>query len=117
MLCRYSGDTNVIPNHHYNKSSLLMVFTATLATLLVPVPFSLQATDYVDIPLGSHKAYTRYWEGSPVELLHFSPFHHFSLVQWTNHLLPATGGSDSRPGGAIHTLELELPVSAVSLHA
>jgi hypothetical protein len=50
-----------------------------------------------------------------VELLHFSHFHHVSLVQWTNCLLPATGGSGSRPKGATHTLELGLPVSAVSL--
>jgi hypothetical protein len=50
-----------------------------------------------------------------VELLHFSHFQHVSLVQWTNHLLPATGGNGSGPGGATHTLELGLPVSAVSL--
>jgi hypothetical protein len=41
-----------------------------------------------------------------VELLHFSHFHHVSLVQWTNRLLLATGGSSLRPGGATHTLEL-----------
>jgi hypothetical protein len=28
----------------------------------------------------------------PVELLHVSHFHHVSLVQWTNCLLPATRG-------------------------
>jgi hypothetical protein len=33
-----------------------------------------------------------------VELLHFSHFHHFSLVLWTNRLLPATGGSGLRLG-------------------
>jgi hypothetical protein len=33
-----------------------------------------------------------------VELLHFSHFHHVSLVQWTNHLLPATGGNSLRLG-------------------
>jgi hypothetical protein len=49
--------------------------------------------------------------GSPVDLLHLSHFRHVSLVQWTNRLLPATGGSDLHPGGATHTLELGLPVS------
>jgi hypothetical protein len=34
-----------------------------------------------------------------VELLHISHFHHVSLVQWTNRLLPATGGSNQRQGG------------------
>jgi hypothetical protein len=52
-----------------------------------------------------------------VELLHFSHFHHVSLVQWTNRLLPATGGSSLCPRGATHTLELELPVSAASLQS
>ncbi len=51
-----------------------------------------------------------------VELLHFLHFYHVSLVQWTICLLPATGGSGLRPGGATHTLELGLPVSYVSLH-
>jgi hypothetical protein len=52
-----------------------------------------------------------------VELLHFSHFHHVSLVQWTNRLLPATGAqfSSSRPGDATHTLELGLPGSDLSL--
>jgi hypothetical protein len=50
-----------------------------------------------------------------MELLPFSHFPHVSLVQWTNRLLPATGGSDSRPRGATHALELGLPVSAISL--
>jgi hypothetical protein len=50
-----------------------------------------------------------------VELLHFSHFHHVSLVQWNNHLLPPTGDSSLHPGGATHTLELGLPVSAVLL--
>ncbi len=50
-----------------------------------------------------------------VELLHFSHFHYVSLVQWTNRLRPSTGGSGSRLGGATCTLELRLPVSAVSL--
>ncbi len=57
-----------------------------------------------------------YWGGSPVELLHFSHFHHVSLVQWINRLVPATGDSGSRLGGATHTLELGLPVSTVLLH-
>jgi hypothetical protein len=48
-----------------------------------------------------------------VELLNFSHFHLVSLIQWTNHLLPATGGSGSCPGGATHTLELGLFVSTV----
>jgi hypothetical protein len=39
------------------------VFAVTLATLLVPVLFLLQATDYDDIPLGTCKAHTRYWGG------------------------------------------------------
>ncbi len=39
----------------------------------------------------------------------------WELVQWTNRLLPATGGSGLRPGGATHTLEPGLPVSDVSL--
>jgi hypothetical protein len=55
----YSGDLDVIP---YHRSSLLTVFAATLATLFVPVPFSLQATDYGDTLLGSRKAHTHYWE-------------------------------------------------------
>jgi hypothetical protein len=38
-----------------------------------------------------------------VELLHFSHFHHVSLVQCTNLLLPVTGDSGLRLGGAIHT--------------
>jgi hypothetical protein len=89
---------------------LLAVFAATLATLLVPVPFTLQASDYGDIPLGSCKAHTRYWGGGgPVELLHFS--HYISLVQWTKRLLPTTGGSGSRPGGATALLERGSPVS------
>jgi hypothetical protein len=50
-----------------------------------------------------------------VKLLHFSHFHHVLLVQWTNRLLPATGGSSLRPRGAAYTLELGLPVSSVSL--
>jgi hypothetical protein len=41
-----------------------------------------------------------------VQLLHFSHFHAASLVQWVNPLLPATGGSGSRPGGAPTLLEL-----------
>jgi hypothetical protein len=45
---------------------LLAVFAATLATLLVPILFSLQAIDYGDIPLGSRKAHTRYWGGGGV---------------------------------------------------
>jgi hypothetical protein len=50
-------------------------FAMTLATLLVPVPFSLEATDYGDILLGSCQALTRYWGGgSPMEPLHF-PHH------------------------------------------
>ncbi len=40
------------------------------------------------IPYGPHLLL----EGSPVELLHFSHFHYVSLVQWTDGLLPATGG-------------------------
>ncbi len=44
-----------------------------------------------------------------------SHFHHVSLVQWTNRLLPATGGCGLRPRGATHTLKIGLPVSAVSL--
>jgi hypothetical protein len=36
--------------------------------------------------------------GGYVEFLHFSHFHHVSLVQWTKSLLPATKGSSSRPG-------------------
>jgi hypothetical protein len=51
-----------------------------------------------------------------VDLLHFSHFHHVSLVQWTNHLLPDKGGGSSRPRDVTHTLELGLPVSTVSLH-
>ncbi len=47
----------------YDRSSLLTVFAATISTLLVPVPFSLQATDYGDIPLGSCKAHICYWGG------------------------------------------------------
>ncbi len=51
----------------------------------------------------------------PVELLHFSHFHHVWLVHWTNHLLPATGDSGLAPRGGTRTLELGLPISAVSL--
>ncbi len=92
-------------------------FCGDLSHSLVSVPFSLQATDYAwCIPLGSRKAHTRYLGGGgPVELLHFSHFHHVSLVQWTNRLLPATVGTSLHPGGATHTLELGLPVSTVSL--
>jgi hypothetical protein len=39
------------------------MLAVTLATLLVPVLFSLQATDYGNIPLGSRKAHTCYWGG------------------------------------------------------
>jgi hypothetical protein len=53
--------------------------------------------------------------GSSVEILHFSHFHHVSLVQWINCLIPAIGGRGSRPGGATHTLKLRLLLSAVSL--
>jgi hypothetical protein len=41
-----------------------------------------------------------------MEVLHVSHFHHVSLVQLTNHLLPTTRGNGSCPGGATHTLEL-----------
>jgi hypothetical protein len=41
-----------------------------------------------------------------VELLHFSHIYHVSLVEWTYCLLPATGGSSSRPGGATHATTL-----------
>ncbi len=77
----------------YNRSSLLAIFVATLDTLLVPVVFLWQATDYGDILLGSCKAHTYYLGGggSPVELLHFAHYHHVSLVQWTNRLLPPQG--------------------------
>jgi hypothetical protein len=34
---------------------------------------------------------------SCVELLHFAHFHHVSLVQWTYHLCPTTGGRGLRP--------------------
>ncbi len=97
-LSCYIGDPDVIPDHDYDRSSLLAVFMATLATLLVPILFSLQAIDSGDILLGSGKAHTHYWGGggSSVEPLHFSHFHHVSLVQWTNCLLAATGGSASR---------------------
>jgi hypothetical protein len=54
--------------------------------------------------------------GQRIRLLHLSHFHHVSLVQWTNRLLPATGGSGLRPAGSTHTLELGLPISAVSQH-
>jgi hypothetical protein len=38
------------------------------------------------------------------------PFHYtVSLVQWVNRLLPATGGSSSRPGDAPTLLELGSP--------
>jgi hypothetical protein len=44
---------------------LLSVFAATLATLPVPVLFSLKATDYGHtVPLGSCTAHTHYW-GEP----------------------------------------------------
>jgi hypothetical protein len=39
------------------------------------------------------------------------------MVQFTNHLLPATGGKGSRPRGATHALKLSSPVSAVSPHS
>jgi hypothetical protein len=38
------------------------------------------------------------------------------MVQWTICLLPTSVGSCLHPGGATHTLELGLPVSAISLH-
>ncbi len=57
---------------NYERSSLLMILVVTLATLLVSVPFSLQATDYCDIPLGSLKAQTCYWEGGGEPLSHWS---------------------------------------------
>jgi hypothetical protein len=44
-----------------------------------------------------------------MELLHFSHLDHVSLVQWTNHLPPATGGSHLRRRGVTHTFELGLP--------
>ncbi len=47
----------------YYRFSLFTVFAATLATLLVPVLFSLQATDYGDILLGSCKAHTCFGQG------------------------------------------------------
>jgi hypothetical protein len=50
----------------------------TLATLLVPVPFSLQATEYGEIPLGSRKASTHYcWGGGPC-LSHTNTQSHWS---------------------------------------
>ncbi len=54
-----------------------------------------------------------------VELLHFSHFHHVSLVHWTKRSFPATGGSDLCSRGATHTLELRLPaeVGTISIIA
>jgi hypothetical protein len=49
--------------------------------------------------------------------VHFSHFQHVPLVQWTICLLPATGGTSSRPGGATHTLEVGLHVSAILLQS
>ncbi len=51
-----------------------------------------------------------------MEALKF-PSNHVSMVQFTNHLLPATGGNSSRPGGATSSLKLGSLVSAVSLHS
>ncbi len=54
-----------------------------------------------------------------LELLHFSHFHHVSLIQWTNSMLTATGGSGSRLWDATHTLaqwNQVSPVSDVSLN-
>jgi hypothetical protein len=62
-LSHYIGDPDMIPDHRLRKVLFACGFTATLATLLVPVPFSTQATDYGDIPLRSRKAHTRYWRG------------------------------------------------------
>ncbi len=66
-----------------------MVFAATLATFLVPVPFPLQATDYGDILLGSCKAHNPLLGGK--KPCGAPAFRHVSLVQWTNRLLTATG--------------------------
>ncbi len=101
----------------YDRSSLLTPCAVTLATLSlhVLIPLSLQATDYGDIALRSRKAHTRYWGGggpcgAPAA-------HTFTMCHWFIALtvcFPPRGSSPC-PGGATHTLELGLPVSAVSL--
>jgi hypothetical protein len=121
ITCQHRLATVVSPTWSlitsFNRSSLHSTFTATLATLLVPAPFSLQATDYGDILPGSHWPIPVTREGGA--LWNSCISYTFTMSHWsnkTNRLLPATGGSGSCHGGATHTLELELPVSAVSLH-
>ncbi len=49
----------------------LTLAPAALATLLVPIPFSLEATYLCDILLGSREVKSLYWGGGgPVELLY-----------------------------------------------
>jgi hypothetical protein len=69
----------------YDRSSLLAVFAVTLATLLVPVLFSLQATDYGNIPLGSRKAHTRYCGGGGA-LWSSCISHTFTMSHWSSGL-------------------------------
>jgi hypothetical protein len=66
-MSRYIGDPDVIPDHWPQQVLFARGFRkplAALATLLVPVPISLQATDYCDIPLGGVLAQLRRHDGS-----------------------------------------------------
>jgi hypothetical protein len=78
---------------------LLAVFLATLATLLVPVPFSLQATDYGNILLGSHKAQPVTWGG--VSLWSSCISHIFTMSHWSSGptvCFPPQGAAVCTPG-------------------
>jgi hypothetical protein len=80
--CRSVKQTQSLITGYY-RSSLLAASTATLATLLVLVPFSLETTDYGDIPLGSHKAHTRYGGGG---LWSSCISHTFTMSHWSSGL-------------------------------
>jgi hypothetical protein len=92
------------------RAVLLTVVTLTWSLITDYVRSSLHATLFVpsSVLTAGHRImrhtaripYPPYplLGGSPVELLHFSHFHHASLVQWTNRLLPTAGGSSPCPG-------------------
>jgi hypothetical protein len=83
-LSRYIGDPDVIPDHWLRLVLFACGFRGDLRHSLVPVPFSLQATDYGDIPLGSRKANTHYWGGGALWSSCIS--HTFTMSHWSSGL-------------------------------
>jgi hypothetical protein len=111
LLCQLNGQHySYVDSQHYTNFDQLLYH---------------EDCSYVDnLLVGQHKIMlSMYWIAiitasyinNNVELLHLSHFYHVSLVQWTNCLLPATGGSGLCLRGVTHTLELGILVRAVLL--